>query len=213
MSNSRENILSKVRNALSKKVEMHEKPDFASEIYFKPKDKSSLEFFIENFHKTKGDLHVCTNEKDFLEKISAFVKVKSYTSTFAWEEKVIHLLSKSDVKFSTTEQDFISADLGITFCESLIARTGSIILSSASTAGRRLNIFPHSNLVIAYTSQIVDDIKDGLIKVKAAHRTLPSMVSLTTGPSRTADIEKTLVLGAHGPKDLILFLINDSSNK
>jgi L-lactate dehydrogenase complex protein LldG len=38
----------------------------------------------------------------------------------------------------------------------------------------------------------------------------PSMVSLTTGPSRTADIEKTLVLGAHGPKEIILFFIDDN---
>jgi L-lactate dehydrogenase complex protein LldG len=38
---------------------------------------------------------------------------------------------------------------------------------------------------------------------------LPSMINMITGPSRTADIEKTLVLGAHGPKELMLFLIED----
>jgi L-lactate dehydrogenase complex protein LldG len=36
---------------------------------------------------------------------------------------------------------------------------------------------------------------------------LPSMISMISGPSRTADIEKTLVLGAHGPKELVLFLV------
>jgi L-lactate dehydrogenase complex protein LldG len=41
--------------------------------------------------------------------------------------------------------------------------------------------------------------------------TLPSMLSLTTGPSRTADIEKTLVLGAHGPRRLTLFLLEDDA--
>jgi L-lactate dehydrogenase complex protein LldG len=38
---------------------------------------------------------------------------------------------------------------------------------------------------------------------------LPSMISMITGASRTADIEKTLVMGAHGPKELVLFLIDD----
>ena len=64
--------------------------------------------------------------------------------------------------------------------------------------------------MIAYTSQILEDIKNGLIKVKGSHKILPSMVSLTTGPSRTADIEKTLVTGAHGPKEIFVFLVDDT---
>jgi L-lactate dehydrogenase complex protein LldG len=64
------------------------------------------------------------------------------------------------------------------------------------------------HIVVAYTSQLVHDIKDGLqlVQDKYGDR-LPSMISLISGPSRTADIEKTLVLGAHGPKELILFLV------
>ena len=58
---------------------------------------------------------------------------------------------------------------------------------------------------------MVLDIKDGfkLLKNKYGNR-LPSMISNVTGPSRTADIEKTLVLGAHGPKELFVFLLDDS---
>jgi L-lactate dehydrogenase complex protein LldG len=65
------------------------------------------------------------------------------------------------------------------------------------------------HIVLAYTSQLVLDLKDGfkLIKEKYATR-LPSMITTVTGPSRTADIEKTLVLGAHGPKELFVFLLD-----
>jgi L-lactate dehydrogenase complex protein LldG len=58
---------------------------------------------------------------------------------------------------------------------------------------------------------MVMDIKDGfkLLKNKYGNR-LPSMITNVTGPSRTADIEKTLVLGAHGPKELFVFLLDDS---
>jgi L-lactate dehydrogenase complex protein LldG len=65
-------------------------------------------------------------------------------------------------------------------------------------------------VVVAYASQLVLDLKDAfkLLKEKYGNN-LPSMVSVTTGPSRTADIEKTLVLGAHGPKELFVFLLDD----
>jgi L-lactate dehydrogenase complex protein LldG len=63
--------------------------------------------------------------------------------------------------------------------------------------------------VLAYTSQLVPDLKDAfkLIKEKYGQQ-IPSMISTITGPSRTADIEKTLVLGAHGPKELFVFLLD-----
>jgi L-lactate dehydrogenase complex protein LldG len=86
------------------------------------------------------------------------------------------------------------------------------MVSNENAAGRRLSIFPHHHIVIARTGQLVLDLKDAfkLIKNKYGDQ-LPSMISTITGPSRTADIEKTLVLGAHGPKELFVFLIDDFS--
>jgi L-lactate dehydrogenase complex protein LldG len=65
------------------------------------------------------------------------------------------------------------------------------------------------HIVLAYTSQLVLDLKDGfkLLKKKYGNN-IPSLISTITGPSRTADIEKTLVLGAHGPKELFVFLLD-----
>jgi L-lactate dehydrogenase complex protein LldG len=55
---------------------------------------------------------------------------------------------------------------------------------------------------------MVMDLKDGFKLIKAKYgNQLPSMISTVTGPSRTADIEKTLVLGAHGPKELFVFMM------
>jgi len=63
--------------------------------------------------------------------------------------------------------------------------------------------------VLAYTSQLVPDLKDGFALLKQKYGdNMPSMISNVTGPSRTADIEKTLVLGAHGPKELFVFLLD-----
>ena len=102
--------------------------------------------------------------------------------------------------------------VGITTCEYLVARLGSILVSSASGSGRRMNVFPPVHIVIADTSQLVYDIKDALRQVQNKYKPgFPSMISLITGPSRTADIEKTLVMGAHGPKEVYVFL-TDKNN-
>jgi L-lactate dehydrogenase complex protein LldG len=64
--------------------------------------------------------------------------------------------------------------------------------------------------VIARSSQLVLDLSDAFNQLEQKYGTQhPSLISVITGPSRTADIEKTLVLGAHGPKSLYVFLIDD----
>lgn len=87
-------------------------------------------------------------------------------------------------------------------------RTGSAIISSNGNSGRQLNFYPPVHIIIANKSQIVDYLEDGLkaIQEKYGKQTLPSLISFISGPSRTADIEKTLVLGAHGPKTLHVFI-------
>ena len=67
-------------------------------------------------------------------------------------------------------------------------------------------------MVLAQPSQVVAEIADALATAQSRYGAgLPSMLSLTTGPSRTADIEKTLVLGAHGPRRLTLFMLEDGA--
>ena len=89
------------------------------------------------------------------------------------------------------------------------------MVSSKSSPGRKISVFPEIHLVVGYTSQLVPDLKQAIQNVKKKYQdNYPSIISLITGPSRTADIEKTLVMGAHGPKELYVFLIenNDLSN-
>jgi L-lactate dehydrogenase complex protein LldG len=65
------------------------------------------------------------------------------------------------------------------------------------------------HICIAYTSQLVYDIKDALLKAREKYSgNLPSLITFATGPSRTADIEKTLVVGIHGPKEVYVFLVD-----
>jgi L-lactate dehydrogenase complex protein LldG len=111
------------------------------------------------------------------------------------------------ITFSTLPLE--RADLSITSCEALVARTGSMVLS-ARTGGRTTSVYAPVHVCIARTSQLVFDVKDALQLMKSKYpEGLPSQVSFATGPSRTADIEKTLVVGVHGPKEVYCFLLED----
>ena len=83
---------------------------------------------------------------------------------------------------------------------------------SAAQQGRIPSVYAPIHVCVAYTSQLVYDIKDGLQAIKNKYRDhLPSLVTFATGPSRTADIEKTLVVGVHGPKEVYCFVLDDQS--
>lgn len=106
------------------------------------------------------------------------------------------------------KQRLEACDAGLTTCEAAVAQTGSILVSSANNGGRALSILPHTHLVLVRLDQVVGDLSDafGLIRERHGDR-LPSMLSFITGPSRTGDIERILVLGAHGPKELVVILV------
>jgi L-lactate dehydrogenase complex protein LldG len=116
------------------------------------------------------------------------------------------LLTQAGVPFESDEESLEKISVGITGCEFVIARLGSIMVSSKTS--RRLNVYPEIHVVIAYANQLVDDLKDAFEAVQKKYSgKLPSLLSVITGPSRTADIEKTLVMGAHGPRELFVILV------
>ncbi len=101
-----------------------------------------------------------------------------------------------------------ACDAGITACEAAVAQTGSLLVSSRTCGGRGLSILPHVHIAVLTVDQVVATVGDALhlTRERAAGR-MPSMLSFITGPSRTGDIERILVLGAHGPKELFVFLV------
>jgi L-lactate dehydrogenase complex protein LldG len=98
--------------------------------------------------------------------------------------------------------------VGITGCDALIAQTGSILVTSRSAGGRSLSVLPPHHVVLATPDQLLPDLPEAfqLLSTKYSDR-YPSFAGLITGPSRTGDIERILVLGAHGPRNLTVILV------
>jgi L-lactate dehydrogenase complex protein LldG len=98
--------------------------------------------------------------------------------------------------------------VGITACDALLAQTGSILLTTRSAGGRALSVLPPHHVVIARIDQLLPDLPAAFELLYAKYGdNYPSFVTFITGPSRTGDIERILVLGAHGPRNLTILLI------
>lgn len=200
-------MLKKIRKALLERRD-NPYPNLEDTPVYPPYDGYLEVLFAEQLAAVAGKFVFCEDEIQLIENLLLLADEKKWHKIYCWEPHLQDLLGKYEYPFYSTDTDFEQAEVGITGCESLIARNGSVLISNGNAAGRRLSIYPHIHVVIAYTSQMVLDLKDGFKLLQAKYENnLPSMISNITGPSRTADIEKTLVLGAHGPKELIVFLI------
>ncbi|MDB5246275.1 MAG: hypothetical protein JWQ40_669 [Segetibacter sp.] len=207
-SSAKENILKKIRQALANPVPVPFPQSEGNTSVFQPSTKDLEIEFAENFTGLLGRFSFCMDERELAEQLQHLVEAKKLKSIYC-NEKVIRqkLVNWGFNNFTAT--DVASCDASITGCELLIARTGSMLMSSAQASGRTVSVYAPIHICVAYTSQLVYDIKEGLqiLKDKYAGK-LPSLITLATGPSRTADIEKTLVVGVHGPKEVFVFLID-----
>ena len=205
---SKEKLLKKIRKALLEKRE-NPYPNLEDLPHYPPNDEMPEVLFAEQFTAVSGQFVFCEDEVQFIENLLELAEDRNWRKIYCWEPALQDILNRFEYPFFETDREFEQAEVGFTLCESLVARNGSIILSNSGMAGRRLSIYPPVHIVLAYTSQLVLDLIDGfkLIKNKYGNN-LPSMITTVTGPSRTADIEKTLVLGAHGPRELFVFLLD-----
>jgi L-lactate dehydrogenase complex protein LldG len=165
--------------------------------------------FARNLVQVKGKFVYCPNQKELILALRILYHEEQWEKIFCIEPTIRELIDRAGIPYSFDQESVKEAEAAITGCEFLIARTGSILVSSAQGSGRRVFGNAPVHIVIGRTTQLVNEIGDALSGIKGKYSEIPSQVSLITGPSRTADIEKTLVLGAHGPRDLYVFLLND----
>jgi L-lactate dehydrogenase complex protein LldG len=207
---AKEKVLKNVRRALIQKTDIpFDQLDQNGPIFSELKDSLDVEF-AQQFSTAGGQFIYCENGEALLEQFAELVKIKKWEDIHCYEDSLVDVLQASKVELHTTRKDILKAHVGITTCEALIARSGSILVSSNTKSGRLLSIYPEVHICVAFTSQIVSEIADALKVVKKRHSKIPSNLSLVTGPSRTADIEKELVLGAHGPKEIYTLLVDDA---
>ncbi|MEO7313896.1 MAG: lactate utilization protein [Ginsengibacter sp.] len=204
VSSSKEKILKKIREALSNPVPLPFPKSEGSKGVFPPPDKELEMLFAEEFIKLSGKFAFCLGEKDAKNQLKILFAQQKWTKIYSREKELVSFFDHS-----LDTEDLHNCDAAITSCHYLVARTGALLLSSAQDNGRTASVYAPVHICIAYTDQLVFDTRDALNLMKENFgNKLPSSITFAAGPSRTADIEKTLVIGIHGPKEVYVFLID-----
>jgi L-lactate dehydrogenase complex protein LldG len=134
-----------------------------------------------------------------------FVEVDSYAEA----DRVVAGLGDGEIVSFDAEPDADSirrAAVGVDRADALIAETGTVVRSYASAAASRISLLPAISVFIASTDRLFGTLPEALAMIEERHRSGPAYTLLVTGPSRTADIEKQLVIPAHGPRELVVVL-------
>ncbi len=211
-SKARENILSRIRKGLGEQPLPMPYPDAeknADDLYIH-EDCTNEEQFAQAFIALGGKFVFCDSEQDLMDNINILYENRGWKQLLCSEDRILKIFHNNKVDIlQPADPKAESADACITGCEMLVARTGSVLLSSKQHLGRTAPVYYPVHIVVAYADQIATDIDNGINFLKKKYgNDLPSMINLTTGPSRTADIEKTLVVGVHGPGEIFCFFIN-----
>lgn len=174
-----------------------------------------LALLTENLRKLRAQVHRAADPATTAALVAGMVRDRGWRKVAWHAHPDVEPLAAAigcetqRVDASPFDKDALEAcDAGITACEAAVAQTGSILVSSGSCGGRAVSILPHVHVVVVSLDQIVATLGDALHGIREQHAgRMPSMLSFITGPSRTGDIERILVLGAHGPKELIVIIV------
>jgi L-lactate dehydrogenase complex protein LldG len=226
----KENILARVREALRTRAPFPGHHDGASQSRndhavasleaqrwlpsVGPTFENQLSLFQKNALDLKTDVRPLSSAEDLPVELARLRDAEGWKKIGAHKGELTAIACRAlDLPVCQTDdpynpRDLESCDAGLTECDALIAQTGSVLVTSRSAGGRALSVLPPHHVVLARRNQLIPDLPSAFTLLKEKYQSnYPSFISLITGPSRTGDIERILVLGAHGPKKLTIFLL------
>ena len=173
-----------------------------------------VELFRANALDLKAEFHLLSNSQEIethlrgLAATEGWKKIASHSGELTDRACTALVLPRlaTDENYDVNELE--RCDVGVSECDALIAQTGSVLVTSRSAGGRALSVLPPHHVVLARREQLVADLPAAFVLLKRKYSSnYPSFISFITGPSRTGDIERVLVLGAHGPKKLTILCV------
>lgn len=234
---NRENILSSIRRALAipaprpghhtAESKTQREPQFASTLPIMGQEPVSSwlplvgetwqqwrDLFAANSVDLKTEFIVCADENELdaqlnrLKTQNGWTKIGVHRGELTDRAQSVLNLQTLFVDDGYDPHELERCDAGLTMCDALVAQTGSVVMSNPSAGGRVLSVLPPHHVVLARREQLLPDLPSAFELLQSKYgAAYPSLMGFITGPSRTGDIERILVLGAHGPKKLTVLVV------
>jgi len=163
--------------------------------------------FLERFVARASEANTTVHVLDRLEDVPAFAAQLLRERNLA---ATVHLLPKGELNgldWGAVDVSDLAPgpdDTAVSFAPYGVAETGTLVYPSSAERPASWHFRPGFEIAVLRTENILADIESAFAKLRG---NWPATINLVTGPSRTADIEQTLELGAHGPKALAILLI------
>ncbi|MGN6495482.1 MAG: LutC/YkgG family protein [Agriterribacter sp.] len=203
---SRTEILQQIRLALREKTSVVE--TWADEEnFFAEENGPDVEIFERSFTRLQGHILRCESLTEIPHRLKQLPQALLEKTWCCTATEYLPFVQQAGV--STTDNGMM-AEVLVTDCECLVARTGTVVLSAAQSSGRALPVYAPVHITIAKESQLLYDTENAIdFLLKKYDQQLPSSLHFVAGPSRTGDIEKTLVMGVHGPGEVFVLLVKE----
>jgi L-lactate dehydrogenase complex protein LldG len=221
MSSPRESFLARVRQAVAagNRAGDNAPPPARGHVGYQGAGAELAARFSDEWVAAGGRVYRVPDRHAAFEKVLALVREHAARSvllgrgTFLDSLNLAHELPAAGIEVvapegfspTTCRDPFFAADLGITGVDYLIAETGSLALFARPGEPRSYSLLPPVHIAVADSSQLLPDLFD--LFDRQPRGTLPSCLSLITGPSKTGDIELRLVTGVHGPGEVHVVLV------
>ncbi len=217
MSDSREAILSKLRHTLqrdnrSSPEAMMEsplrQPVNGPQSTWKEADDSR---FISKLEKAAGTISRVTAEADIIPAVTRYLQQHDIApQLISARSSLLDKLAWPD-EYAVERRQATGQDVSVlTEAYAGVAETGSLVLLSSADSPTSLNFLPDNYLCVLRSENLLRHIENVWQRLREEHAGLPRAINFITGPSRTADVEQTIQLGAHGPRRLHLILLESA---
>lgn len=205
-STTREKVLKKIRAALlSKSSNPYPRIDYDSAV-FATSDEDPLLIFADQLTAAGGHFILCDDDLEFVEGIIKLAEQYKWKNFYCCEMDLSLLLN--NCAFNHSAEATTKPDVVISSCECLIARTGTVVFSSAQNSRLATTIAP-VQIVFAQSSRLAFDSKDAVNWLRTKYTKLPPNITLASGPSRVLNLGGETVIGAHGTQQFYVFVVDD----
>jgi len=182
------------------------------------RDVSPVEMFRQKLEMVGGHCNVARDEAEAARSLSRIVAeiqttpLRGKRIALSDAPTVSRLMKAAEVEVdalatSPNAADLFDYDVGVTTAQAAIAETGTLVLESESERHRLVSLLPPVHIAIVNAEDICRTLGDALRYVRRDEQSgLSRAITFITGPSRTADIELTLTIGVHGPKELYVIV-------
>ena len=158
VSPSKRKYFKKIREALSQSTPLPFPESEGNNVVFQAIQQEPEVEFAEQFTKLQGRFIYCINRQEMAFQLSSLIQKQSWGKVYCLEDNLCEMVG-AQVAISLVKNDLANCDVSITGCECLVARTGTIVMSAAQPGGRTTSVYAPVHICIAFTHQLVNDLK------------------------------------------------------